>query len=96
MELMDWVRVLNATLALVALVMLAQDVCRRWRLQDRGATYLTLALGGLLFVVAEFSIEAIILDVQPAGPRLVIATAATIWVIIGLWFRRKDARAQNT
>lgn len=93
MELFDWVRVANASLALIALIMLILDVRRRWRLQDRGATYLNLALGGLLFVVMEFSIEAIILDVRPAGPRLILTTAATIWCLIGLWFRRKDARA---
>lgn len=78
----------NAALALAALIWLSVDTARIWRRMSRRRLYLTLALWGLLLALLEGAAEAVL----GADLRLwvAIATASCAWCLLGLWASRRD------
>lgn len=83
MDLTDALRAANAVLAVIALGMLAWRAWHRWRHYASRLRLLVLSLAAFLAVVAEGSIESIILQTE-GGPREWFTTAGCIWTIWAL------------
>lgn len=89
MDFLFWWRLVNAVIALAALLYLMLDL--RVVRNDLGnrRLYLTFSLAGLLLAVVFGSINNILREnaLSPATP---IISASVLWCLIGLWVSRHD------
>lgn len=94
-ELEDIWRLVNALLALAALIWLMVDLRQIRYTLSRRRLYLTFSLAGLLFAVVEGSIENMIQN-NEIGLRTAITTAACVWCLLGLAFTQDEDRKGST
>lgn len=89
MDTIDYFRIGNSVLALVAMIWLVVDLVTRAKFLTSRRLYLTLALIGFMIAVLFGSLEQISQDVRP-GFRTAFTAAACIWTLIGLYLGRDD------
>lgn len=89
MNVVQWWRVLNATLALFAFLIVFLDLLDRASGLSKRRLYLTFGLLGLLLAITIGNTQAAIEDF-PLAFSAPIVSASCLWCIFGIWISRHD------
>ncbi len=92
-DLADWIRLLNATLTLIAMI-LAVPLAPRWVARPIADRFLAAAGLGCAAVLGWGAVEAIIADI-PGGSRVLLATPFHAWMTLALILMNRDQRRHH-
>lgn len=91
LEPIDYLRLFDFVTASIALVWLMLDLRIRSKYIPPSGVYIRISLAALLLGVAAESIENI-LKGEPVGTFAILSTAASVWMLLGLYLGRNDTK----